>query len=180
MMNIFEVNTNDLSLLLTRYKDLCLKELTYYGTSDTDQMLILIRIGQEISRLENIIVEDHYNLYVRNVFNDKTNSNIYYLQKILFDSFDIVNRLVNLWMINKKNSEEFDFKSRYLVGWIENFVDKFLTPVNSLLDYIVLTNKFYKPFENIDNLKKFIILNKNKFSNKEKISKLDKFIKLLE
>ncbi len=178
-MDIFETNASNLSLLLIKYKDLYLTELTYYGTPHTTQMFILIQVGQEISRLENIIVENYYNLYVKHVLNDKKNSNIYYLQKILFNSFDVVNRLANL-LISNKNIDEFDYKSKYVISSIENFIDKFLIPIDLLLNYIVMTNKSNNTFENIDIFKKFIISNKNKFSNKEKFNKLHKFIKLLE
>lgn len=180
-MSINEVEPNDLSLLLIRYKDLYLKELTYYGTTETDQMFILINVGQEISRLENIIVETHYKTYIKKVQADLTNPNMYYLQKILFESFDIVNCLTMLWMINKSNSEEFEYKSRYLVGSIENFVDKFMDPIDLILKQVVCSNKIYKiKKEQLVLLKKFLIINKNKFSNPHKINRLEKFIKLFE
>jgi len=123
-MSLFEVDNDDLSLLMMKYRDLYLKELTYYGTSESDQMFILIAIGQEISRLENILVEQYYNKFVKQFFSSGTNPNmdLYNIQQILFFTFNVLMNMVMLWVLNSKESEEFEFKSRYLVGSIENFV----------------------------------------------------------
>jgi hypothetical protein len=180
-MSSFEVDNNDLSLLLVKYKDLYLKELTYYGTTDTEQMFILISIGQEVTRLENILVEQYYDKFVKEFLSNVAvhNMDLYYVQKILFSCFDILVNMVMLWVSNLKDSEEFEYKSRYLVGCVENFIDKILNPIISKLNMIMLTNKTFQIDISTSSLKKFISINKNKFSSKEKLKKLDLFIKLI-
>ena len=107
------------------------------------------------------------------------NINLYNIQKILFNSFDIILTMVMLWVTNIKDSEEFEYKSRYLVGSIENFIEKILNPIISKLNLIILTNKTFKIETDIHHLKKFIIINKNKFTSKEKLKKIDLLIKLI-
>ena len=180
IMSSFEIDNNDMSLLMVKYKNLYLKELTYYGTSETDQMFILIVIGQEISILENILVNQFYNKFVKQFLSNtiEHDINLYNTQKILFCSFDILMNMVMLCVLNSIESEEFELKSRYLVGSIENFVEKILNPIMSKLNLIMLTNKIFKVDTDIQYLKKFILLNKHKFTSKEKLKKLDLFIKL--
>ena len=57
-MSSYEVDCeNDLYMMIIKYEELYLKELTYYGTSDSNQMFLLISIGQLISKLESSIIE---------------------------------------------------------------------------------------------------------------------------
>ena len=176
-----EVEDNDLSLILVKYEELYLRELTYYGTSDHNQMLMLINIGQEISRVENIIIEKYYSKYVSEVNKSLKNLEIYYLQQILFCSLDIILTMVMLWTVNKHklNSEEFEFKTRYLIGLLENFVEKFIDPISLNLNLIISSNKIFKINYPIGFLKKYINLNKYKFTSKEKIIQLERCIRLL-
>jgi hypothetical protein len=182
-----DLELNDLELILVKYKDLYLKELTYYGTSKTDKMFMLINLGQKLSSIEKNIIENFYNNYVKIVLNDFKNPNIYYLQKILFVSINIIINMVMLWILNESSgagseseSDEFEYKSRYLVGSIENFVEKIIIPIETILKTIFSLNKTFKLEYPISYLKKFIIINKNKFTSKEKINKLESFIKLIE
>jgi hypothetical protein len=87
--------------------------------------------------------------------------------------------MISLLITNNNDSEEFEFKNRYLVGSLENFVEKFLNPILSNLNFIVSTNKVFRIQYHLGNLKKFIYLNKHKFTSKEKINSLEKFIRLL-
>ena len=181
-MNSFDINNNDLSIILVKYEELYIKELTYYGTSETEQMFMLINIGQEVSKLENKIIEEFYNKYVNKVNENIKNPEIYNLQKILFNSFNIILTMVMLYMVNKTNktnNEDFEFKNRYLIGLVENFVEKFINPISSNLNFIISNNKIFKIEYPINNLKKFINLNKHKFTTKEKINQLERFIRLL-
>jgi len=180
-MSLFEVDNNDLSILLVRYEELYMTELTYYGTSETNQMFMLINISQEISKLEIIIIEEYYNNYIGKINKNLKNPEIYYLQKILFSSFNIIITMIMLYMVNKDktNSEEFEFKNRYLIGLVENFIEKFINPISSNLNWIVSNNKIFKIEYSINNLKKFINLNKHKFTTKEKINQLEKFLYLI-
>lgn len=179
-MSSFDVdNENDLSIMIIKYEELYLKELSYYGTSETTQMFLLISIGQLISKLENNIVEKFYNKYIIEIKKNINNPEIYYLQKILFGSFNIVLKMITLWIECKINCEEFEFKNRYLIGMLENFIDKFITPIYSSLNLIIENNKTFKTECQIYYLKKFIAQNKNKFTSKEKIIQLEKLIKLI-
>jgi hypothetical protein len=178
-MITFDIENNDLCLILIKYKELYLKELTYYGTSETEQMFMLINLGQEISKLENNIINKYYTKFTENVNQNNTDPNIYNLQKILYSSFNTLLLMTMLWIVNKRDTEEFEYKSRYLVGSIENFVDKFINPLSNILNLIISSNKIFKIENNIDNLKKFIMLNKHKFTSKEKIKQLENFISLI-
>jgi hypothetical protein len=179
-MSIFEVdNENDLSMMIIKYEELYLKELTYYGTSDSNQIFLLISIGQSISKLENNIIENYYNLYINQTKINVYCPEIYYLHKILFNSFDIVLKMISLWVENKVECEEFEFKNRYLIGMLENYIEKFICPIIPNLQLIISNNKIFKIEHSLNNLKKFININKNKFTSKEKINQLEKFIRIL-
>lgn len=179
-MSSYEVdNENDLFMMIIKYEELYLKELTYYGTSDTNQMFLLISIGQLISKLENNILEKYYNLYVNETRKNINSPEIYYLHKILFSSFDMVLKMISLWIENKADCEEFEFKNRYLIGMLENYIEKFICPIIPNLQLIISNNKIFKIEHSLNNLKKFININKNKFTSKDKINQLEKFIRIL-
>jgi hypothetical protein len=49
-MSTFEIDTeNDLHMKISKYEELYLKELTYYGSSDKKLILIQMTIGQQIT-----------------------------------------------------------------------------------------------------------------------------------
>jgi len=185
ILKSFETKNNDIFLLLIKYKNLYLKELTYYGTSETGKMFELINISQEISRLENILIEEYYNKFVKEFLsigdddNIKQNANLYYIQKILFETFDILNSMIMLWILNAKDTEDFDYKSRYLIGTTLNFIEKILNPIMSKLNMIVSSNKIFKIDVDLLYLTKFIAIHKNKFNSKKNLEKIELFIKLL-
>jgi hypothetical protein len=80
-MSSYEVDSeNDLFMIIIKYEELYLKELTYYGTSDINKMFLLISIGQLISNLENNILENFYNRYIT-----ETKNNINSLSRGTFD-----------------------------------------------------------------------------------------------
>lgn len=181
-MSLVEMYENrELSLLLIKYQELQLKELTYYGTSDVSKLFNLINIDNELIRIEKIITEKYYKKFV-NIFLDsiEQNMNLYYLQQILFESFDTILLMSMLYISNIKESTEFDFKITCLSDSIKNFVNNFLNPILSKIDFIILTNKNFKINFELTYLKKFLILKKNIFLNKEIIQNLETFINILE
>ena len=181
-MSLVEMCKNrDMTLLLIKYQELHLKELTYYGTSDISKLFNLININNELIRIEKIINEEYYKKFV-NIFlnNTKQNMNLYNLQKILFESFDTILLMSMLYISNMKESTEFDLKTKCLADSIQNFVKNFLNPVSSKIKFIILTNKNFKISFELTYLKKFLILKKNIFLNKEIIQNLETFIKLFE
>lgn len=179
-MSYFEVGEDDLDLILDKYVKYYLKELTFYGTSKTEKMLMLIHIGQELNLVEKNIINNYYNKYIDHVKKDVNNPNIYYLQKIFFRLINLIIQMTMLWVSNKLETEEFEYKSIYLVGAIENFVEKIMFPIDSNLNKIFNSNKIFKLENSTSYLKKFIELNKNKFTSREKILKLNKLFNLLD
>ena len=79
-----------------------------------------------------------------------------------------------------KETTEFDFKITCLSDSIKNFVNNFLNPILSKIDFIILTNKNFKINFELTYLKKFLILKKNIFLNKEIIQNLETFINIFE
>ena len=179
-MSYFEVGEEDLDLMLNKYVEYYLRELTFYGSSKTELMMMLIGLGQELNLLEKNIINNYYNLYVEIVKKDINDPQIYYFLKIFFTSLNLIIKMTMLWVSNKLDTEEFEYKSRYLVGSIENFVEKILLPVYLDLNSILNSNKIFKLENSILHLKKFIKLNKNKFTSREKILKLNKLIHILD
>lgn len=178
-MSYFEVDDNDLDLVLNKYVEYYLRELTFYGSSKTEQMLMLIELGQELNIIEKNIFNNFYDKYIELVKKDTNDPNIYYLLKIFFTLINLIIKMTMLWVSNKLDTEEFEYKSRYLVGVIENFVEKILLPIDLDLNLILNSNSIFKLENSISYLKKFIELNKNKFTTKEKILKLNKLINIL-
>jgi len=187
-MSCFEVEEDDLDMMLDNYVKLYFKELTYYGTSKTDQMIMIIGISQELNLLEKKLF-DNYNKYIQLIKKDISDPNIYYLLKIFFTLTNLIIKMTTSCVQNKSETEEFEYKLRYLVGAIENFIDKILSPIdlnyNSILNLNTIlnsnsnSNKIFKLDNSTVYLKKFIELNKNKVTSREKISKLKKFLNLL-
>jgi len=178
-MSYFEVGEEDLDIILNKYVEYYLRELTFYGSSKTELMLMLIGLGQELNLMEKNIIDNYYDMYIEFIKIDKDDQHIYYLLKIFFTLTNLIIKMTRLWVSNKLDTEEFEYKSRYLVGAIENFIEKILFPVYSNLDSILNSNKFFKLENPISYLKKFIELNKNKFTSREKILKLNKLLDLL-
>ena len=178
-MSVFEVDENDLSIILDRYEDLYLKELTYYGTSDANKMLLLINYGHEISGLENKIINDYYKKYIEILKKDINAPELYYLQKIIYCVLSIMITMVSLYFTKKTDSDEFKFKNAYLIGLIENFIEKIINPISFNQNTIILKNKIFTLDYPVNNLKKFINQNKHKFMKKENTNLLEQFIKLL-
>jgi predicted Zn-dependent protease len=87
--------------------------------------------------------------------------------------------MVSLWIDNNIKCDEFELKNRYLIGMLENYVEKFICPIFSNLQLIISQNKIFKIEHSLDNFKYFINLNKNKFTSKKKIYQLEKFIQIL-
>ena len=179
-MSYFEVGEEDLDLILNKYVDYYLKELTFYGSSKTELMLMLIGLSQELNLVEKNIINNYYNLYVEFVKKDINDPNKYYFLKIFFTLTNLIIKMAMLWVLNNFDTEEFEYKSRYLVGAIENFVEKILLPIDSNLNLFLNSNKIFKLENSVSHLKKFIELNKNKFTSQEKILKLNKLLHLLD
>ena len=139
-MSCFEVEDNDLDLLLIKYDEYYLSELTFYGSSKTEQMLMLIGLRQELNLIEKNIINNYYNLYVVFVKKDINDPHIYYLLKIFFKLTNLIIKMTMLWVSNKLETEEFEYKSRYLVGVIENYIEKILLPIEPILNPILNLN----------------------------------------
>ena len=88
-MSYFDTENNDIDLILIKYTDNYLKELTYYGTSKIEQMTMLINFGQELNQMEKTIFEKYYNYYVKLVLDDISDPNIYYVHKIFYSTTTI-------------------------------------------------------------------------------------------
>lgn len=185
-MSCFDVRDNDLDMILIKYTNLYLRELTYYGTSKTEQMFLLLGVGQELNALEKKIINDYYEYYLLNyVFNNMEGPNMYYLQKIFYTTINLIIQMTMLWIeSNKKNNdlEELQYKLRYLIGSLESWVEKFVEPIESesKLEFMINSNNIFKLNYPILYLKKFLSLNKNKFISCENIKILNKLIELLE
>lgn len=179
-MSYFELDHNELDLILIRYSNYYMKELTYYGTSNSDQMLMLIGLSQELNIIEKNIFNNYYNKYVKIIIDDIENENIYYLQKILFELTNIILKMINLFIKNKVNTEEYHYKSRYLIGFLENYINKIIDPIELKLDEIFNMNKVFKINYSLVNLKKFINIYKDKFTSEDILVKFNRVINLFE
>lgn len=178
-MSNFEIdNDYDIDMTLIKYTENYLKELNYFGTSKTEQMLLLISLGSEISQIEKYIF-DSYDNYVKLVLNDENDSNIYYLHKIFFASTNLIIKMIKFWILEQKNTKEFNYKLIYLIGSLENYIDNVIEPIESKLQNIVCSNNFFKLDNSTKYLKQFINMNKNNFSSKNKIQLLNKLINIL-
>lgn len=179
-INNLKIELDDIELSLIMYKDLYLKEFTYYGSSKFDKMLILLNLVQELTILENNIINNFYNYYVQIILSDISNPNSYYLLSIIYGIFNIILQMVILISENKSNNEYDDYKLRYLIASIENFITKIIEPIESKLKSILELNKNFQLENSISYLKNFIEKHKIKFINKNKIKKLELFIELIE
>lgn len=178
-MSCFEVVNDDLDLILIKYVEYYLKELTFYGSSKPEQMILLIGLGQELNIIEKNIIEN-YNHYIQFVKKDINNPNIYYLLKIFFTFINLIIHMTMLLKLNKVETEVFEYKSRYLIGLIDNFVEKIVLPIDFDLKKILYSNKIFKLENSTSYLKKFIESNNNKFTSREKILKLNKLLNFLD
>jgi hypothetical protein len=180
-MNNFKINYNeDIDMILIKYTEYYLKELNYYGTSKTEQMLLLISLGQDLNKLEKNIFDNYYNYYVKLVLDNNSDSNIYYLHKIFFVSTNLIIKMIMFWILEQKDTEEFNYKTRYLIGSLENYIEKVIIPIESKLKNILDSNKIFKLEYSTKYLKKFVEINKNKFTSKEKIYKLNNLLNVLD
>ena len=180
-MICYEVKDDiDLDIMLIKYTNYYLKELTYYGSSKTEQMIMLIDLGQKLNIIEKNIINDYYNYYVRTIINDDTNPNIYCVQKILFAFTNTIIKLIILFVSNKTNTKEYHYKSIYLIRCIENYVNQIIKPIGTKLEYIIKSNKIFTLDYSLIYLKKYIETNKTKFASRDGFEKLNKAIELFE
>jgi len=179
-MNCFEIDDDDLDIILIKFTNYYLKELTYYGSSKTEQMIMLITMGQELSTIEKNIINNYYNYYVEIIMKDITNSNIYYVQKILFAFTNMIIQMIVLFVSNETNTEEYHYKSRYLIGCVENYINKIIEPIENKLIHIIRTNKIFELNYPLVYIKNFIKINKTVFTSRDKFEKLNKVVRLFE
>lgn len=179
-MNCFEVADNDLDIVLIKFTDYYLRELTYYGSSKTEQMMMLIGMGQELGVIEKNIINNYYNYYVDIIINDITDPNIYYVHKILFSFTNMIIKMIVLFVSNETNTEEYHYKSRYLIGCVENYVNKIIEPIENKLEYIIGSNKIFKLNYPLVYIKNYIETNKTIFTSRDKFEKLKKIVVLFE
>lgn len=176
-MDCYVDDSNDLDIILIEYSNLYFKELTYYGTSKNEHMLLLLSLGSKLNVLEKTLIDKYYNKYISEYKNDKLSK--YNMEKIIFGTTNIINNMVRLWVLNHIDIDEYEFKSRYLVGCLENFVNKIILPIEDEMENILNLNKIFKINNSFDHFIKFISLNQNKFLSQKKVDKLNKFIKIL-
>ena len=50
-MSYFETNNNDLDYILIKYTEYCLSELNKYGSSKTEEMLLILSLGQQLNKI---------------------------------------------------------------------------------------------------------------------------------
>lgn len=179
-MNCFEVAYNDLDIVLIKFTNYYLKELTYYGSSKTEQMMMLITMGQELGMIEKNIIDDYYNYYVSTIINNNSDPNIYYIQKILFTFTNMIIKMIVLFVSNETNTEEYHYKSRYLIGCVENYVNKIIEPIENKLEHIISSNKIFKLNYPLMYIKNYIDTNKTLFTSRDKFEKLKKIVVLFE
>lgn len=179
-MNCFEVADNDLDIILIKFTDYYLKELTYYGSSKTDQMMMLITMGEELGIIEKNIIDNYYNYYVGTIINDITDPNIYYVRKILFTFTNMIIKMIVLFVSNETNTEEYHYKSRYLIGCVENYVNKIIEPIENKSEHIIGSNKIFKFNYPLMYIKNYIETNKTLFTSRDKFEKLKKIVVLFE
>lgn len=179
-MSCFEVEYNDFDILMMRYNNYSMKELTYYGSSKTDNMIPLLELSTELGAIEKNIINNYYNHYVESIMNNINNPNIYYVQKILFLFMNNICKMTVLFMSNKISTREYHFKLRHLIICIENCLKLIIEPIESNLEYILKSNNVFKLECSLLDFKKFIEKNKNKFSSKDKFEKINKVIELFE
>lgn len=175
-MNCFEVVDDDLDIVLIKYTDYYLKEFTYYGSSKTEQMMMLITMGQKLNIIEKNIINNYYNYYVSIIINDITDPTIYYIQKILFTLTNMIIKMIVLFASNEINTEEYHYKSIYLIGCVENYVNKIIEPIETKLKHIISSNTIFKLNYPLVYIKNYIETNKTLFTSREKIEKLNKII----
>lgn len=179
-MICFESTDNDFDLELIKFSNYYLNELTLYGTSKTEHMMTLISIGQELNTIEKNIIDNHYNHYVEIVMKNIADPNIYYLQKILFTFTNIILQMVGLFVSNEANTEEYKYKSIYLIGCVENYINKIIEPIEIKLKYVIKSNTIFKLYNPLIHLKKYILTYKSKFTSEDKFKKIKKVVELFE
>lgn len=179
-MSCFEAVDNDFDLELIKFSNYYLNELTHYGSSKTKHMMTLITMGQELTAMEKNIIDNHYSHYVNMVKKNTVDPNIYYVQKILYVFTNIISRMIVLFVSNETNTEEYHYKSMYLIGCVENYISKIIEPIETKLKYVISSNKIFKLDYPLTYLKKYIEVNKTKFTSREKFKKINEIIKLFE
>lgn len=179
-MDYFEAANDDFDLELIKFSNYYLNELTHFGTSKNERMMMLISMGQELTVMEKNIIDNHYNYYVDMIIKDISDPNIYYVQKILYIFTNIILRMIVLFVSNETNTDEYYYKSMYLIGCIENYINKIIEPIETKLEYIIKTNKIFKLDYPTTYFKKYIETNKSIFTSRDKFEKLNKVIKFFE
>lgn len=173
-MSYFEANDNDndFDFMLIKYGNYYLNELTHYGSLKTEQMMKLVSMSQELTTMEKNIIDNYYNYYVMSFMKDTTSPNVYCVQKILYSFTNIIFHMIELFMSNETNTDEYKFKSVYLIGCIENYINKIIVPIEIKLEHIVKTNNSFELDYPITSFKKFIGANKTKFTSKKTLEKI--------
>jgi hypothetical protein len=180
MRSNFETDNNDLDYILIKYTEYCLLELNKYGSSKTGEMLLILSLGQQLNKIEKNIFDNYYNNYVELVLNDITDTNIYYLQKILFTITNLIIKMIIFYIFSIKKTEETKYKLRYIIGSLENYIEKVIIPIETELKNILYNNTIFKLDYSIKYLREFIEKNKNKFSSIEKINKLNNLLNFFD
>jgi hypothetical protein len=137
-------------------------------------------LGQELNIIEKNIIDNYYNYYVSIIINDITDPNIYYIQKILFTFTNMIIKMIVLFVSNETNTEEYHYKSRYLIGCVENYVNKIIEPIENKLEYIIRKNIIFKLNYPLVYIKNYIETNKTLFTSRDKFEKLNEIVALFD
>ena len=194
------MNTTNLIEILEKYRQSYLKELSFYksyffGTYNLSQQMEMAIFSQELTKLENKLLNEYYNIYTNKISNsiNMTNSNIelFWTQYILFNVYELVLQMANLKMSTHDKtllkpthkfdlSVSYDNNTFYMIGMFENFIDKFIKPLENNLEFIISNAKStgFNISCSSNYLVDFIEFYEKIFSNEEKIAKLKKFIEL--
>ena len=177
MTNYYNKEEIDFDILLNDYTNYCFEELTYYGSLEIEKISKWIVLGQKLNLMEENIINNHYNKCVKLVKKDINNPNIYILHKIFFTLINLIIKMIKL--INS-NIKEFNYKLEYIIGMLENYVDRIIVPIQFDLKNIIDSNKVFKLENSILDLKLFIEMNKSIFTSNKKIDILNNLFSLLE
>lgn len=180
ILSTAKLNSFDICYNLAKYDELCMIEFINFGTQRTTNLFKIIGTGQEIIIIEKYLAKS-FNNYILMALDDIENPNTYLIQNILISILNLINHFANLYYSNEKYIESAANKQKYIVGFIMNFVNKFMNQNsldnNSLKNILNKSNGF--SFNSFANLKTFINLFRTDFSGNS-FEKFNNLINILE
>lgn len=178
-LNTSKLRTIDVAENLIKYDELCMIEFINFGTQNTKNLYKILNAGQEIIAIEKYLSNLITN-YMKLLTVDSNNPNIYYVQQILISILNFINHITNLYCSNEQNIEAHLHKQKYILGFIANYVNKFLIQINSddLKQIFNKSNVF--SIGSFNNLKTFVKSHQNDFNSAAICDKFEYFIDILE